>query len=485
VSWHGWGGGGLDLSAALRFPRGAEERVQRRLRATTTRTKADEVAAGPGSALGLTPAVPLAAAPAPPATTAESITALMEGRDYAIKETPTAARYPAAAGPFLMLGVEGIPPPLQVALPGNDVLTDLTAVYRCVAAVVDVMGWGRADWAIVSTCDKRRRDWKATAQRWRSNAATALLPARVERNRLYYRTDSYAKVRAPAATCSHAYPQPPPPPPQSAQGDPVIVFSELTKQEYHGTLHQLAASEVIIRLSDGTKARVLLHHLRHGRVSLEKPSHPVLAHMREREQREREYAAMEMRRGRGSAGAMLAALEAEDVDPPRRVGRPAAGGQRGRGFVGRRPAAAGDDGGGGDGSGGAARDGEGGMAGGEAPSQSGGGVGGGEDDAGGGGDTGHGNGGGGGGSGVGDDGGGMDMDMQSALMAAHMRGMPPGVGSMPGGGLAHVDGGVDVLSLNGESCAPRECCRWFLRCCHACHLRSPSLNLSVCAFPQI
>jgi hypothetical protein len=37
-------------------------------------------------------------------------------------------------------------------------------------------------------------------------------------------------------------------------------------------MHQLAATEVIVRLSDGTKARVPLQHLRHGRVSIYKAS---------------------------------------------------------------------------------------------------------------------------------------------------------------------------------------------------------------------
>jgi len=78
----------------------------------------------------------------------------------------------------------------------------------------------------------------------------------VERGRLYYCNDTYAK------------------------GDYVTVFSELTKQEYFGTMHMLSAAEVIVRLSDGTKARVPLQHLRHGRVSLYKatPSgSPVMA----------------------------------------------------------------------------------------------------------------------------------------------------------------------------------------------------------------
>ena len=60
------------------------------------------------------------------------------------------------------------------------------------------------------------RDWKAAAQRWRSVAAAVLTPARVERGRLYYGSEIFAK------------------------GDAVAVFSELTKQEFYGTMHLLA-----------------------------------------------------------------------------------------------------------------------------------------------------------------------------------------------------------------------------------------------------
>jgi hypothetical protein len=64
------------------------------------------------------------------------------------------------------------------------------------------------------------RDWKATAQRWRSIAATALMAARVERGRLYYGSDIFAK------------------------GDSVAIFSELTKQEFFGVVHILSPNEV-------------------------------------------------------------------------------------------------------------------------------------------------------------------------------------------------------------------------------------------------
>ena len=46
------------------------------------------------------------------------------------------------------------------------------------------------------------------------------MPARVERGRLYYGPDSYTK------------------------GDPVSVFSELTKQEFLGVVHILTPHEV-------------------------------------------------------------------------------------------------------------------------------------------------------------------------------------------------------------------------------------------------
>ena len=47
-------------------------------------------------------------------------------------------------------------------------------------------------------------------------AATVLTPARVERGRLYYGNEIFAK------------------------GDAVAVFSELTKQEFYGSMHLLA-----------------------------------------------------------------------------------------------------------------------------------------------------------------------------------------------------------------------------------------------------
>lgn len=68
------------------------------------------------------------------------------------------------------------------------------------------------------------RDWKAAAQRWRSVAATVLTPTRVERGKLYYGQESFVK------------------------GDGLAVFSELTKQEFYGTLHILAQARGVFFL---------------------------------------------------------------------------------------------------------------------------------------------------------------------------------------------------------------------------------------------
>lgn len=125
---------------------------------------------------------------------------------------------PLMAGAYIMLGLEGMPPPpLQVQLPAQDVMHDLKTIYK---------------------------DWKAAAMRWRLQAGVTMIPARVERGKLYYGSETYTK------------------------GEQVTIFSELTKQEFFGTMHVLSATEVIVRLVDGTKARVPLQHLRHGRASL-------------------------------------------------------------------------------------------------------------------------------------------------------------------------------------------------------------------------
>lgn len=152
---------------------------------------------------------------------------------------------PAAAGAYIMLGVEGMPPPLALALPPKDILEDLTAIYR---------------------------DWKATAQRWRVAAASALVPVRVEKGRLYIGSGE-----------------------PIAKNDAVSVFSELPRQEFAGVMHALATNEVVVRLSDGTKARVPLQHLRHGRVSLHRLGGPQAA---------------------GDDGASAAAAAARAVQPP-------------------------------------------------------------------------------------------------------------------------------------------------------------------------
>ena len=144
-----------------------------------------------------------------------------------------------------MLGVEGMPPPLALALPPKDILEDLTAIYR---------------------------DWKATAQRWRVAAASALVPVRVEKGRLYIGSGE-----------------------PIAKNDAVSVFSELPRQEFAGVMHALATNEVVVRLSDGTKARVPLQHLRHGRVSLHRLGGPQAA---------------------GDDGASAAAAAARAVQPP-------------------------------------------------------------------------------------------------------------------------------------------------------------------------
>jgi hypothetical protein len=115
-------------------------------------------------------------------------------------------------------------PPLRLDLAPPESLADLKAVYR---------------------------DWKATAARWRAAAATSLLPARVERARLYYGDDSFGK------------------------GEPVVVFSELTKQEFVGEVHACTPGEAIVKLEGGAKCRIPLQHLRHGRVSIYRYSPPV------------------------------------------------------------------------------------------------------------------------------------------------------------------------------------------------------------------
>ncbi len=111
------------------------------------------------------------------------------------------------------------PPVLSIPLPSTDAIADMKVIYR---------------------------DWKAVAQKWRQVNATALLPTRVELNKLYYINDEFNR------------------------GDPVIVFSELTKEEFYGHLHLLSAIEVIVKLGSGSRIRIPLQHLRHGRVSLYK-----------------------------------------------------------------------------------------------------------------------------------------------------------------------------------------------------------------------
>jgi hypothetical protein len=83
---------------------------------------------------------------------------------------------------------------LTLTLPSGDIQSDLKDIYR---------------------------DWKAAAQRWRSVAAATLTPVRVERGKLYYGSEAFAK------------------------GDSLAVFSELTKQEFYGSLHILAQVRAI------------------------------------------------------------------------------------------------------------------------------------------------------------------------------------------------------------------------------------------------
>ena len=111
------------------------------------------------------------------------------------------------------------PPVLSIPLPSTEAVADMKAIYR---------------------------DWKAVAQKWRQVNATALLPTRVELNKLYYINDEFNR------------------------GDAVIVFSELTKEEFYGHVHQLSTIEVIVKLGSGARIRIPLQHLRHGRVSLYK-----------------------------------------------------------------------------------------------------------------------------------------------------------------------------------------------------------------------
>ena len=116
------------------------------------------------------------------------------------------------------------PAPLTLALPRDEALSDLRFIYR---------------------------EWKAVARRWGSFAAAALVPARVERQRLLVGNESFAK------------------------GDAVAVFSELTRQEFPGVVFAVAPTEAIIRLSDGTRCRVQLQHLRNGRVAIYKYAPPA------------------------------------------------------------------------------------------------------------------------------------------------------------------------------------------------------------------
>lgn len=117
-------------------------------------------------------------------------------------------------GPF-------VPPHLDISIPEGEALADLRTVYR---------------------------QWRATAQKWKQTAAFSLMPARVEKvnnvSKLFYGKDTYVK------------------------GDSVAVFSELTRQEFYGVLFSLNPSEVVVKMGDNSRARVLLTHLRHGRLSL-------------------------------------------------------------------------------------------------------------------------------------------------------------------------------------------------------------------------
>ena len=114
---------------------------------------------------------------------------------------------------------------LTLALPRDEALSDLRHIYR---------------------------EWKAVARRWGSFAAAALVPARVERQRLLVGGEAFVK------------------------GDAVAVFSELTRQEFPGVVFAVAPTEAIIRLSDGTRCRVQLQHLRNGRVAIYKYAPPPL-----------------------------------------------------------------------------------------------------------------------------------------------------------------------------------------------------------------
>jgi len=134
---------------------------------------------------------------------------------------PTSAASASNSG-----GLEGglgslIPPPIGIALSEEEALADLRAVYR---------------------------KWRLIAQKWRQTSAFSLMPTRVEKingvSKLLYGKDVFVK------------------------GEPVAVFSELTRQEFYGNIFSLNPTEVVVKMGDNSRARVLLTHLRHGRLSL-------------------------------------------------------------------------------------------------------------------------------------------------------------------------------------------------------------------------
>lgn len=103
----------------------AEEKAARKLR---SRGAKDDVAGG-----GV----------APPPTASQAVHNLLAGTEtapinaHSVSSGITAGVLPpttaaGAAGAFIMLGVEGMPPPLQVALPATDIMTDMKNIYRCV-----------------------------------------------------------------------------------------------------------------------------------------------------------------------------------------------------------------------------------------------------------------------------------------------------------------------------------------------------------------
>merc|ERR1712113_343145 len=116
-------------------------------------------------------------------------------------------------------------PPLDIELKDSDILRDLHTIHR---------------------------DWTIHAQQFNSyalkvQAATVV----VEKDKLLYKDVAFEV------------------------DTPVVVTSELTCEDFVGTLIAIGDQEIYVRLVDGTKTRVLLGHLRNGRVSIRHNGSPA------------------------------------------------------------------------------------------------------------------------------------------------------------------------------------------------------------------